>query len=46
MEECCGNCKYHRFDKDRQEWICANPQSDCEGEYTPYEESCDEHEGR
>lgn len=44
MNENCGHCLHHR--KRDEEWICNNPDSECYGCYTEYEESCEDFEER
>ena len=49
-KECCGTCKWHRFEKDifednaEPEWFCGNHTSDMYMEYTGYKDSCDDWE--
>lgn len=43
-DENCGHCIHHR--KDEGVWVCNNPESECYGCYTEYEETCDEFEER
>lgn len=43
-EEICGHCKHHK--KDGFEWICMNEESIASGEYTAYDESCEDFEER
>ena len=43
-DENCGHCRYHC--KDDEEWICNNPDSDCFGCYTEYNEVCDDFQER
>ena len=44
MKEKCGQCKWHR--KENEEWTCHNPESECWGCYTGYNDHCDEFEER
>lgn len=41
----CGTCKYHKREKD-ESWICDCPESDNYTDWTDYECSCEEWEGR
>lgn len=43
-EECCGTCKYHRYDDKYQDWVCTNEQSAVNGCATDYEDSCSDWE--
>ena len=43
-EEICGKCIHHR--KRNEEWICDNPESECYGCYTEYNDSCNDFEER
>ena len=43
-DKMCGKCIHHRY-KDG-EWICTNPDSECYGCYTEYNDECDEFEER
>ena len=43
-DEICGKCLHHR--KECEEWICKNPESECYGCYTEYNDTCDEFEAR
>lgn len=42
----CGNCKYHRKDKETGEWVCTCVDSDLCGVETEYEYGCAEYEER
>jgi len=44
MEKKCGKCKYHRFEE--VDWMCCCLDSDRCGEYTDYDETCEEFEER
>ena len=43
-EEICGNCKWHRYEKESQGWVCCNADSDYCADWTEYDDSCDEFE--
>lgn len=44
MKECCGTCKYHKFDGDSCGWVCSNEESDhfYSKHWTEYSDSCKE----
>ena len=46
MEQCCGTCKFHEYDKAWDDWECSNLDSEDCGGYTPYNHCCDEYEER
>ena len=39
-EEKCGKCLHHRYEDG--EWICNNPDSECYGCYTEYNDICND----
>lgn len=43
-DENCGHCLHHRKEDDC--WVCTNPDSDCYGGYTEYNETCADFEER
>ena len=43
-DKICGKCIHHRYEDG--EWICTNPDSECYGCYTEYNDECDEFEER
>lgn len=43
-EEICGKCVYHR--KEYEEWVCNNPDSECFGCATEYNDKCLDFEER
>ena len=43
-KENCGHCLHHR--NIDGEWICVNPDSECYGCYTEYNDECREFEER
>lgn len=45
-KEICGECRHHCIDREGQDWVCTNPDSDYEGDYTGYEDGCPEWEAR
>ena len=46
-EKICGTCKWHRPDDTFPcDWVCVNSDSDNCADYTEYEDTCDEWEGR
>ena len=44
--EICGTCKYHHHESVTDGWVCVNISSDYCTDFTEYEDSCDEWEGR
>lgn len=44
IEEICGKCKHHR--KEFEEWVCTNPDSECYGCATEYNDDCESFEDR
>ena len=46
MEECCGTCKYHRYDISSGDWVCCNGDSENVADWTEYNDVCEEWEGR
>lgn len=44
--DCCGNCLYHRKDRDSNEWTCNNEESENYGLETGYCDWCQNHEER
>lgn len=44
--KCCGTCRNHIKGKEDPDWSCDNPESERYGEYTGYEERCDDYEPR
>ena len=43
-DEICGKCYYHR--KHYDEWCCDNPDSECYGCATEYNDTCEDFEDR
>lgn len=46
MNEICGECKYHRYDRESGDWVCENDDSEYFAEFTDYNDSCDGYEER
>lgn len=44
--EICGTCRYHRHEDVDDGWVCVNPDSEYCTDWTEYEDSCEEWEGR
>lgn len=44
IEEICGKCIHHR--KEYEEWVCMNPDSECYGCATEYNDDCNDFEER
>ena len=50
-EKCCGTCRYHspcdlKRGQRKPDWMCVGMDSEYFGEYTAYDDSCEEWEGR
>lgn len=45
-EEVCGCCRYHYYDKEREEWVCDCEESENYTDYTDYQDTCEEWEER
>lgn len=45
-EICCGTCKWHRKESDVAGWICTNPYSQFDSEWTEYGFCCEEYEDK
>ena len=45
-EECCGNCKYHYYDREDEDWVCDCQNSEYYTDYTGYTDKCEEYEER
>ena len=43
-DEYCGTCRYHRYDKDSQDYICTCPESEYIADWTAYTDWCEEYE--
>lgn len=46
MDKCCGTCAYHRYDREMEEWLCRNDESENYADYTDYNDSCIDWEER
>lgn len=44
--KCCGNCRYHVFDDDDDDWYCNCPTADAFLSWTGYEDTCVDFEAR
>lgn len=44
MNECCGTCKWHRYENTSQGFVCVNEESDYCADWTDYKDSCEEWE--
>lgn len=42
-EECCGTCKYHKYEDIDGGWVCVNPNSEYCTDYTSYKDCCEEY---
>lgn len=45
-ERICGTCRYHHHENICDGWVCVNDASEYVADYTEYEDSCEEWEGR
>ncbi len=45
-DRCCGNCRYHMFDDDQDDWECRNCDSDSFMSWTGYHDGCEDYEPR
>ena len=44
---CCGSCRWHKPDDYYgNDWMCCNAESDNCADWTSYNDSCDQWEGR
>lgn len=41
-EKCCGNCMYHLFDEDQDDWECRNVLADAYLNWTGYDDCCED----
>lgn len=46
QEEICGTCKWHQHEDIDDGWVCVNPDSDNRADWTDYNDSCQDWEGR
>lgn len=42
----CGNCKYSHYDKEEQDFVCTNEDSENYGLPTMYNDSCEQYEDK
>lgn len=42
----CGTCKYHQFENVDDGYMCVNDESEYLSDWTEYNDSCSEWEGR
>ena len=45
-KECCGTCKWHQHENITDGWVCVNGDSEYCTDFTDYEHSCPDWEGR
>ena len=45
-QKVCGTCKYHRNDRNGDGWVCTNPDSEYNADWTEYGDQCEEWEER
>lgn len=46
MREVCGTCKYHEHENIDDGWVCVNDKSEYFADWTEYNDTCEEWEGR
>ena len=47
LDKICGTCRFHRQDDNFEEdYICCNDASDMCADWTAYDDSCDQWEGK
>ena len=44
--EVCGTCKYHCHEEVDEGWVCVNDRSEYFADWTEYNYTCEEWEGR
>ncbi len=42
----CGTCKYHEHEDIDNGWVCVNDKSEYFADFTEYNDTCEEWEGR
>ncbi len=45
-KKCCGTCKYHEFENINDGYVCVNDKSENFADWTEYNDSCEEWEGK
>lgn len=43
---CCGTCKYHFYEQENQDWFCVNRYSVYYTDFTNYNDTCIDWEGK
>ena len=46
MDKCCGTCAYHQYDKETDDWVCCNAESETVADWTDFNDSCMDWEGK
>ena len=46
MKQCCGTCRYHEYEDFSQGYVCVNDESEYCADWTEYNDTCDEWEGK
>ena len=46
MKQCCGTCKYHKFENVNDGYVCVNSDSEYCADWTEYSDCCEEWEER
>lgn len=45
-EQNCGTCLYHKKDNDEGDWVCDNHDGEYFQDFTGYDDSCPDWEGK
>lgn len=45
-EKCCGTCRWHQHENITDGWVCVNGDSEYCTDFTDYEHTCPDWEGR
>lgn len=46
MEQICANCKWHKHESVDDGWVCVNADSEYCADWTDFDHSCEDWEGR
>lgn len=39
-DECCGSCRWHKYNQEKEDWYCDNHHADEYTDFTPWEYIC------